>query len=70
LSRATTQTGPRRSGWPSETCLNIMTASKSKLTSGMSHMRPLKLVLVMLVLSLIVVVNIVKWLAGDEEPLG
>jgi len=46
-----------------------MTASKSKLTSGMSHMRPSKLVLVILVLLLIIVVNIVKWLAGDEDYL-
>jgi len=46
-----------------------MIASKSKLTSGMSHMRPHKLVLVMLALLLIVVVNIVKWLAGDEDYL-
>jgi len=47
-----------------------MIASKSRPTGGMSHMKPLKLVLVMLVLLLIVVVNIVKWLMGDEEPLG
>jgi len=32
-------------------------------------MKPLKLVLVMLVLLLIVVVNIVKWLTGDEDYL-
>jgi len=32
-------------------------------------MKPLKLVLVMLVLLLIIAVNIVKWLAGDEDYL-
>jgi len=32
-------------------------------------MKPPKLVLVILVLLLIIAVNIVKWLAGNKEPL-
>jgi len=33
-------------------------------------MKPFKLLFVFLVLAVVTVVNIVKWLAGDEEPLG
>jgi len=41
----------------------------SQFTNEAAEMRLSRLILVMLVLPLIIAVNIVKWLAGDEDYL-